>query len=249
MKENNIIHYYVFIHFDFTVQHYTSLQLFNVNRKILIMYQDHDRPKENFAIYIYYNKHYIYVIQQDIRCFMIKFIHNIWWLDMFRTTIIHLQERLQAVCCKFGMFFLQQQNIWTYRVVGKIPHTKFATYSLKTLLKMDYCGPKHVEPPNVMNKLNHKTLCILLDFIYIARLIHDPYNIKLNMTDLWIIFRLKRISVLFAMFKPDVHFDIPYGSPATEFFYHLFIKAELKIMFSFHNILHNVYNRPVISFT
>ena len=44
----------------------------------------------------------IYVIQQDTQCFMIKFIHNIWWLDMFRTSIVHPQERFQAVCCKFG---------------------------------------------------------------------------------------------------------------------------------------------------
>ena len=202
---------------------------------------------------------------------------------MFRTSVVHLQERSYAVCCNLvcldtSCFMRVKEAIsdfnnpsseaflccmlqfgmsryvlllwgWRKNCSDVSRHTKFATYSLKTLLKMDYCGPKHVGPPNVMNKLNHKTLCILLDFIYIARLIHDPYNIKLNMTDLWIIFRLKRISVLFAMFKPDVHFDIPYGSPATEFFYHLFIKAELKIMFSFHNILHNVYNRPVISFT
>ena len=25
---------------------------------------------------------------------MVKFIHNIWWLDMFRTSVIHPQERL-----------------------------------------------------------------------------------------------------------------------------------------------------------
>ena len=34
---------------------------------------------------------------------------------------------------------------------------------------MDHWGPKHVEPPSVMNKLNHKTLCIWLVYIYIAR--------------------------------------------------------------------------------
>ena len=44
----------------------------------------------------------IYVNQQDTQCFMIEFIHNTWWLDMFRTSMIHLQERLQAVYCKFG---------------------------------------------------------------------------------------------------------------------------------------------------
>ena len=27
---------------------------------------------------------------------------------------------------------------------------------------MDHLGLKHVEPPSIMNKLNHKTLCILL---------------------------------------------------------------------------------------
>ena len=30
----------------------------------------------------------------DTQCFMIEFIHNIWWLDMFRTSMVHPQERL-----------------------------------------------------------------------------------------------------------------------------------------------------------
>ena len=34
---------------------------------------------------------------------------------------------------------------------------------------MGHCGPKHVEPPSVMNKPNHKTLCILLDHTYILQ--------------------------------------------------------------------------------
>ena len=46
----------------------------------------------------------IYVIQQDTQCFIIEFIRNIWWFDMFWTSMVHLQERLQAVCCKFGMW-------------------------------------------------------------------------------------------------------------------------------------------------
>jgi hypothetical protein len=57
----------------------------------------------------------IYVNQPDTQCFMIEFIHNIWWLDMFRTSVVHPQERLQAVCCRY---------VWTYQVVRKIPHTK-----------------------------------------------------------------------------------------------------------------------------
>ena len=46
----------------------------------------------------------LYVNQQDTHCFMIKFIHNTWWLDMFWTSVVHPQYRLQAVCCEFGMW-------------------------------------------------------------------------------------------------------------------------------------------------
>ena len=44
------------------------------------------------------------VIQQDTQCFMIEFIHNTWWLNMFQTSVVHPQERLQGVYCKFGMW-------------------------------------------------------------------------------------------------------------------------------------------------
>ena len=33
---------------------------------------------------------------------------------------------------------------------------------------MDHSGPKYVEPPSVVNKLNHKTLCIWLVYTYIS---------------------------------------------------------------------------------
>ena len=46
----------------------------------------------------------IYVIQPDTQCFMIEFIHNTWRLDMFRTSLVHPQERLKVVCCRFGMW-------------------------------------------------------------------------------------------------------------------------------------------------
>ena len=36
----------------------------------------------------------ITVNQPDTQCFMIEFIHNTWWLDMFRTSMVHPQERL-----------------------------------------------------------------------------------------------------------------------------------------------------------
>ena len=52
---------------------------------------------------------------------------------------------------------------------GRIETYQIATYSLRTLLKMDYWSPKHVELLNVMNKINHQILCILLDYIYIGK--------------------------------------------------------------------------------
>ena len=51
----------------------------------------------------------ICVIQQDTQCFMIEFIHNIWQLNMFRTSMAHPHERFQAVCCN---------------LVRETPHTK-----------------------------------------------------------------------------------------------------------------------------
>ena len=41
----------------------------------------------------------ISVMQQDTQYLMINFIHNIQRLNMFRTSIVHLQERSYAVCC------------------------------------------------------------------------------------------------------------------------------------------------------
>ena len=41
------------------------------------------------------------VIQQDTQYLMINLIHNIQQLNMFRTSIVHLQERSYAVCCNF----------------------------------------------------------------------------------------------------------------------------------------------------
>ena len=53
---------------------------------------------------IYLSTCNIYVNQPDTQCFMIEFIHNIWWLDMFRNSMVHPQERLQAApngkCCE-----------------------------------------------------------------------------------------------------------------------------------------------------
>ena len=83
--------------------------------------------------------------------------------------------------CLFSQprFFLQLRNGWTCQVERVLPHTKSANTACKTLL-MDQWGPKSVELAHVMNKLTHsKTLCILLDYIYIYyQMIHGPYNMK-----------------------------------------------------------------------
>ena len=90
---------------------------------------------------------------------------------MFRTSIVHLQERSYAVCCNLvcldtSCCYENCSSSFTLITTG---HTKFATYSIRTLLKMDYWSPKHVELLNVMNKINHQILCILLDYEYIAK--------------------------------------------------------------------------------
>ena len=55
------------------------------------------------------------------------------------------------------------------RTAGRIETYQTATYSIRTLLKMDCWRPKRVELLNVMNKINHQILCILLDYRYIAK--------------------------------------------------------------------------------
>ena len=67
---------------------------------------------------------------------------------------------------------------WTCRVVRVLPHTKSANTPCKQmLLKMDRWGPKHVELTHVLNKLNHKKLCVSCWTAY-CKMIHGPYSIK-----------------------------------------------------------------------
>ena len=116
---------------------------------------------------------------------------------MFWTSMVHLQDRSYAVCCNLVLLDMSccyeyPHNNRTYRDVpncniqhknapedGRTSFTlitterietyQIATYSIRTLLKMmDYWSPKHVELLNVMNKINHQILCILLDYIYIT---------------------------------------------------------------------------------
>ena len=62
-----------------------------------------------------------------------------------------------------------------------------AAYSIRTLLKMDHWSPKHVELLNVMNKINHQILCILLDYRYIrsSTLFHITKNTSRMRGDIW----------------------------------------------------------------
>ena len=58
---------------------------------------------------------------------------------------------------------------FTLITTGRIETYQIVTYSIRTLLKMDYWSPKHVELLNVMNKINHQISCILLHYRYIAK--------------------------------------------------------------------------------
>ena len=62
---------------------------------------------------------------------------------------------------------LLYSSSFTLITTGRIDTYQIATYSIRTLMKMDYRSPKHVELLNVMNKINLQMLCILLDYIYI----------------------------------------------------------------------------------
>ena len=49
---------------------------------------------------------------------------------------------------------------------------------------MYYWSPKHVELPNVMNKINHQMLFILLDYIYIEKW-YTVHKIYLYVIAVW----------------------------------------------------------------
>ena len=93
---------------------------------------------------------------------------------MFRTSVVHLQERSYAVCCNSVCL----DTLWGWRkncspsftliTTWRIETYRIATYSIRTLLRMDYYSPEHVELLNVMNKIN-QVFCILLDYRCITK--------------------------------------------------------------------------------
>ena len=95
---------------------------------------------------------------------------------MFRTSIVHLQERSYAVCCNLvcldtfccygGEGRIASSSSFTPITYRDIPN---CTYSIRTPLKMDYWSPKHVELLNVTNKINHQIFCIYLDYRYFPK--------------------------------------------------------------------------------
>ena len=94
---------------------------------------------------------------------------------MFRTSIVHRQERSYAVCCDLVrpvVMRVKEELLCSYSftliTTGRLETYQIATYSIRMLLKMVYWSPKHVELLNVMNKINHQILCILLHYGYIA---------------------------------------------------------------------------------
>ena len=58
---------------------------------------------------------------QDKQCFMIEFIHNIWWLDMFPTSMVHPQERFQSCMLQiwYVVFCVLLHTSRYYAVVGR----------------------------------------------------------------------------------------------------------------------------------
>ena len=81
----------------------------------------------------------VYVIQQDTQYLMIKFIHNIQQLNMFRTSIVHLQERPYAVRCNLVCLCCYDIKTILYVITtGHIETYQITTYSIMTLLKIYY---------------------------------------------------------------------------------------------------------------
>ena len=68
-----------------------------------------------------------------------------------------------------GIWYVSIRPVVTRVKEERIETYQTATYSIRTLLKVDYWSPKHVELLNVTNKINHQILCILLDYRYIAK--------------------------------------------------------------------------------
>ena len=57
------------------------------------------------------------------------YMHNQWY-DISCAILYMLFNKIHKAVPQQDQFFLQPHNIWTYRVLRKLPHTKFATYSL-----------------------------------------------------------------------------------------------------------------------
>ena len=81
------------------------------------------------------------------------------------STTDSMQENCENIWHSLNCFLkLLLPSSFTLITTGCIETYQIATYSIRTLLKMDYWSPKHVELLNVMNKINHQILCILLDY-------------------------------------------------------------------------------------
>ena len=104
----------------------------------------------------------IYISNPTRHTIFDDFIQNIQQLNMFRTSIVHLQEHSYAVCCDlvatYSIWMRPNRNI-QHMNATRSQHTAYecdqvATYSIWMLLKMDYWSAKHIELLNVMNKIS-----------------------------------------------------------------------------------------------
>ena len=77
---------------------------------------------------------------------------------------------------------------------------------------MDYWSPKHVELLNVMNKINHQILCILLDYRYTVqgRLSHITQVQSYSGTHLYSPHFILFSTVYWHNFKPNTYYFIFY---------------------------------------
>ena len=115
----------------------------------------------------------IYVIQRDTQYLMILFItfnsstcfglqYSIFrsvlmlyvaiWYVSIRPVVMRVKEEL---LCSSSFTLITYRDIPNFNIQHK------------NAPEMEYWSPKHVELLNVMNKINHQLLCILLDYRYI----------------------------------------------------------------------------------
>ena len=98
------------VHMEQLDSHWTDFHIWIFFEKSVENFQARLKSDKNDGFFTWRPIYSMYVNQPDTQCFVSEFIYNTWWLDMFRTSMVHPQERLQAVCCEFGMWWFASYN-------------------------------------------------------------------------------------------------------------------------------------------